>query len=144
MLSRISLSLFAAALVSSPALAVDPSRLATADQNSNDWLTYHGSYRSYHFSPQEQINAGNVGKLSDDLDTQVNGARIDQLMGQTRELLHSLNHLSSELDREPTRLIFGDRRKGYTPQCCNKPSCFRGARLFMLLQRSSRSPDAVA
>jgi phospholipid/cholesterol/gamma-HCH transport system substrate-binding protein len=60
--------------------------------------------------------ASNVGKLSDDLDTQVNGARIDQLMGQTRELLHSLTHLSTELDREPTRLIFGDRRKGYTPQ----------------------------
>jgi phospholipid/cholesterol/gamma-HCH transport system substrate-binding protein len=60
--------------------------------------------------------AGNIGKLSDDLDTQVNGARIDQLMGQTRELLRSLTHLSNELDREPTRLIFGDRRKGYTPQ----------------------------
>jgi phospholipid/cholesterol/gamma-HCH transport system substrate-binding protein len=60
--------------------------------------------------------AGNVGKLSDDLDTQVNGARFDQLMGQTRELVHSLTHLSNELDHEPTKLIFGDRRKGYTPQ----------------------------
>jgi len=60
--------------------------------------------------------AGNVGKLSDDLDTQVNGARIDQLTGQTRELMRSLTHLSNELEREPTRLIFGDRRKGYTPQ----------------------------
>jgi phospholipid/cholesterol/gamma-HCH transport system substrate-binding protein len=57
-----------------------------------------------------------VDKLSGDLDTQVNGARLDQLTGQTRELLRSLTHLSNELDREPTRLIFGDRRKGFTPQ----------------------------
>ena len=41
------------ALIASPAYAVDPSRLLAADQNPNDWLTYHGSYRSYHFSPQE-------------------------------------------------------------------------------------------
>jgi phospholipid/cholesterol/gamma-HCH transport system substrate-binding protein len=57
-----------------------------------------------------------VGRLSDDLDTQVNGARFDQLMGQTRDLLRSVTHLSDELNREPTKLIFGDRRKGYTPQ----------------------------
>ncbi|HEX3666598.1 MAG TPA: MlaD family protein [Rhizomicrobium sp.] len=60
--------------------------------------------------------SSNVGKLSDDLDTQVNGARFDQLMGETRDLLRSVTHLSNELDREPTKLIFGDRRKGYTPQ----------------------------
>jgi phospholipid/cholesterol/gamma-HCH transport system substrate-binding protein len=59
--------------------------------------------------------SGNVGKLADDLDTQVNGARLDQLTGQARDLLHSLTHLSNQLDHEPTRLIFGDRRKGYTP-----------------------------
>ena len=63
-----SLSLSAAALAvaimtGNPAYAVDPSRLAAADQNPNDWLTYHGSYRSYHFSPQEQINSGNVRQL---------------------------------------------------------------------------------
>ncbi|MGH6888885.1 MAG: MlaD family protein [Rhizomicrobium sp.] len=56
-----------------------------------------------------------VDKLSGDLDTQVNGARFDQLMGQTRDLLRSMTHLSDELEHEPTRLIFGDRRKGYTP-----------------------------
>jgi alcohol dehydrogenase (cytochrome c) len=63
-----SLSLFAGAfaigaMIASPAYAVDPSRLLAADQNPNDWLTYHGSYRSYHFSSQEQINAGNVRQL---------------------------------------------------------------------------------
>jgi phospholipid/cholesterol/gamma-HCH transport system substrate-binding protein len=56
-----------------------------------------------------------VDRLTGDIDTQVNGASIDQLLGQTRELVRSLTHLSDELDHEPTRLIYGDRRKGYTP-----------------------------
>lgn len=56
-----------------------------------------------------------VDKLSGDIDTQVNGARLDQLLGQTREMVRSLTHLSDELEHEPTRLIYGDRRKGYTP-----------------------------
>jgi glucose dehydrogenase len=29
----------------------------------NDWTTYHGSWRSFHFSALDQINAGNVQKL---------------------------------------------------------------------------------
>jgi len=56
-----------------------------------------------------------VDKLSGDLDAQVNNGRLDQLLGQARELVASLTHLSNELQHEPTRLIFGDRRKGYTP-----------------------------
>jgi phospholipid/cholesterol/gamma-HCH transport system substrate-binding protein len=59
---------------------------------------------------------GDVDKLSGDIDTQVNGARIDQLVAQTREMLKSLTRLSDELEREPTKLLYGDRRKGYTPQ----------------------------
>jgi phospholipid/cholesterol/gamma-HCH transport system substrate-binding protein len=57
-----------------------------------------------------------VDKLSQDIDTQVNGARIDQVLAQTREMLKSLTRLSDELEREPTRLLYGDRRKGYVPQ----------------------------
>src|SRR6267154_1051581 len=52
-----------AATMSNPAFAVDPSRLLSADQNANDWLTNHGSYKSYHYSPADQINAGNVKNL---------------------------------------------------------------------------------
>ena len=52
-----------AAMISTPAFAVDPSRLLSADQNANDWLTTHGSYKSYHYSPADQINAGNVKNL---------------------------------------------------------------------------------
>jgi phospholipid/cholesterol/gamma-HCH transport system substrate-binding protein len=56
-----------------------------------------------------------LAKLSTDVDTTVNGARLDQLTGQTRELIKSLTSLSDELKRDPARLIYGDRRKGYTP-----------------------------
>jgi PQQ-dependent dehydrogenase (methanol/ethanol family) len=45
------------------AWAIDPSRIENADKNPNDWLTYHGSYKSWHYSPLDQINAGNVAKL---------------------------------------------------------------------------------
>jgi glucose dehydrogenase len=56
-------SLALVAVVNVPAFAIDPSRLLSADQNPNDWLTNHGSYKSYHYSPADQINTGNVKNL---------------------------------------------------------------------------------
>jgi PQQ-dependent dehydrogenase (methanol/ethanol family) len=50
-------------LTATPALAVDPSRIQSAEQNPADWLTYHGGYKSYHYSALDQINAGNVKNL---------------------------------------------------------------------------------
>src|SRR5437763_16208714 len=54
----------AAVLTASAAVAqsVDTARIEAAGQN--DWLTYHGSYKSYHYSPLAQINTGNVANLS--------------------------------------------------------------------------------
>src|SRR3954464_2447660 len=52
-----------AATMPLPALALDPSRIEAADKNPNDWLTYHGSYRSYHYSGLDQINTNNVKDL---------------------------------------------------------------------------------
>jgi alcohol dehydrogenase (cytochrome c) len=50
-----------------PALAqgqpIDANRLEAANQNPNDWLTYHGSYKSYHFSGLDQINPDTVKNL---------------------------------------------------------------------------------
>ncbi|CCD98015.1 PQQ-binding-like beta-propeller repeat protein [Bradyrhizobium sp. STM 3809] len=43
------------------AQTVDTARIEAGGQN--DWLTYHGSYKSYHYSPLAQINASNVGNL---------------------------------------------------------------------------------
>ena len=60
-----------------------------------------------------------VGKLSDDADKIVNSqatAQFTQLMAETRALVASLTKLSNDLERQPTRLIFGDQRQGYTPK----------------------------
>ena len=60
-----------------------------------------------------------IGKLADDADAFVNGdaiAQIDDLLRETRGLVASLTRLTNGLDRTPTKLIFGDRHKGYTPK----------------------------
>src|ERR1700682_802510 len=44
------------------AQSVDTARIDAGGQN--DWLTYHGSYKSYHYSPLSQINTSNVSNLS--------------------------------------------------------------------------------
>ena len=43
-----------------PALAQDAKALLGADANAKDWVTYHGSYKSWNYSPLNQINAENV------------------------------------------------------------------------------------
>src|SRR6478736_4034054 len=53
-----------AVVVAPPASAIDPARLQAAEQTPNDWLTYHGGYKSYHYSALDQINASNVNNLS--------------------------------------------------------------------------------
>jgi len=44
------------------AQAIDTARIEAG--GPNDWLTYHGSYKSQHFSPLKQIDTGNVKDLS--------------------------------------------------------------------------------
>jgi phospholipid/cholesterol/gamma-HCH transport system substrate-binding protein len=58
-------------------------------------------------------------KLASDADAFVNGEGLGQLgdlLRETRGLVASLTRLSDELDRQPTKLLFGDRHKGYTPK----------------------------
>jgi alcohol dehydrogenase (cytochrome c) len=38
-------------------------RIRNADKYPGDWLTYHGSYKSWHYSALDQINTKNVSKL---------------------------------------------------------------------------------
>ncbi len=57
--------------------------------------------------------------LASDSDEFVKGEGLEQfaqLLADTRRLVISLNRLSDELNRQPTKLLFGDRRKGYTPK----------------------------
>ena len=42
---------------------VDHRRLVNADNNPADWLTYHGTYKSWHYSGLDQVNASTVKNL---------------------------------------------------------------------------------
>ena len=59
------------------------------------------------------------GKVADDADAFINGdglAQLSDLIGDMRRTVANLNQLSAQLNKEPTKLLFGDRRKGYTPK----------------------------
>jgi len=92
-------------------------KLDTASTGLNtDLSDLHTVLQSAHDTVQRvDTLAQNVDKLTGDIDTQVNGARIDQVLAQTREMVKSITRLSDALEHEPTRLLYGDRRKGYTP-----------------------------
>ena len=68
-------------------------------------------------------------KLASDLDALVqtgrpglrqlttNGvAQLDELLAEARRLVASLNRVSTGLERDPSRLLLGDRREGYQPR----------------------------
>lgn len=68
---------------------------------------------------QANITLKKLDTLSTDADHVVTGdgvAQLSALVADSRRLVGSLTKLSDELNREPTRIIFGDRRKGYTPK----------------------------
>jgi phospholipid/cholesterol/gamma-HCH transport system substrate-binding protein len=59
------------------------------------------------------------GKVADDADAFINGdglAQLSDLIGEMRRLVANLTQASDQLSRQPTKLLFGDRRKGYEPK----------------------------
>ena len=59
------------------------------------------------------------GKVASDADAFINGdglAQFSNLIGELRRLVSNLTRFSDDLNRHPTRLLFGDRRKGYEPK----------------------------
>lgn len=59
------------------------------------------------------------GKLADDADAVMNGegvAQLPELISETRRLVANLNRFAEQLNRDPSRLVFGDSRKGYQPK----------------------------
>ena len=59
-----------------------------------------------------------LAKLSGDADTFFKSPGlndISDLTAEMKKLLASLTRLSDQLERNPTKLLFGDRRKGYAP-----------------------------
>jgi phospholipid/cholesterol/gamma-HCH transport system substrate-binding protein len=58
------------------------------------------------------------GKVADDTDAFIKGdglAQLSDLISDLRRLTTNLNRFSDQLDRQPTSILFGDRRKGYDP-----------------------------
>ena len=75
-----------------------------------------------HEAPQTVANvngaAMKISHLADDADLLVKNeglAQLPALVADMRHTMQNLNRLTQQLDRQPTKLIFGDRRKGYTP-----------------------------
>jgi phospholipid/cholesterol/gamma-HCH transport system substrate-binding protein len=65
------------------------------------------------------VTAQKYGKVADDADAFINGdglAQLSDLIGEARRLVGSLDQFSDQLNRQPTKLLFGDRRKGYEPK----------------------------
>jgi phospholipid/cholesterol/gamma-HCH transport system substrate-binding protein len=59
------------------------------------------------------------GKVADDADAFINGdglAQLSDLIGEMRRAVGNLTQLSDQLNKQPTKLLFGDRRKGYEPK----------------------------
>jgi phospholipid/cholesterol/gamma-HCH transport system substrate-binding protein len=59
---------------------------------------------------------GNLARSADEVVKRGAIAEMNQLVGDARSLVTSLTRLTNELERQPTQLLFGDRREGYTPQ----------------------------
>ena len=59
------------------------------------------------------------GKVAEDADAFINGdglAQLSDLIGETRRLVANLTKFTDQLNRDPSKLLFGDRRKGYEPK----------------------------
>ena len=68
---------------------------------------------------EANVTLQKYGKVADDADAFINGdglAQLADLISETRRLVTSLTKFSDQLNRDPTKLIFGDRRKGYEPK----------------------------
>ncbi len=68
---------------------------------------------------QLDVTVKKYGKVADDADAFINGdglAQLSDLIGEVRRLVGSLDQFSDQLNRQPTKLLFGDRRKGYEPK----------------------------
>jgi len=58
------------------------------------------------------------GKVADNANAFITGeglSQVSELINDLRRLSGNLTSLSEQLNRQPTKLLFGDRREGYTP-----------------------------
>ena len=68
---------------------------------------------------QVDLTIRKYGKVADSADAFITGdglAQVSYLVGEMRRLVGNLDQFSEQLNRQPTKLLFGDRRKGYEPK----------------------------
>lgn len=68
---------------------------------------------------QVDLTVRKYGKVADSADAFITGeglAQFSDLVGEMRRLVANLTQLSDQINRTPTKLLFGDRRKGYEPK----------------------------
>jgi phospholipid/cholesterol/gamma-HCH transport system substrate-binding protein len=95
--------------------------IANANKTMANLNEATGNLRPQFDSALDKVNLTvlKYGKVADDADAFINGdglAQMSDLIGETRRLVANLSQLSDQLNRTPTRLLFGDRRKGYEPK----------------------------
>jgi phospholipid/cholesterol/gamma-HCH transport system substrate-binding protein len=61
------------------------------------------------------VNISNLAGNANDVFSGDTAAQLSELVSETRAAVTSLHNLSDTLQNQPTRLLFGDRRQGYTP-----------------------------
>ena len=68
---------------------------------------------------QVDLTIRKYGMVADNANAFVTGdglAQVSDLVGELRRLVGNLDQFSEQLNRQPTKLLFGDRRKGYEPK----------------------------
>ena len=95
--------------------------IANANKTMANLSEATGNLRPRFDSALDKVNltVQKYGKVADDADAFINGdglAQMSDLIGETRRLVANLSQLSDQLNRTPTKLLFGDRRKGYEPK----------------------------
>lgn len=63
MVSAVAAACMAGFAAGAGAADLDGNALLNADKNPNDWVMFHQSYQSWHYSPLDQINAKNIRNL---------------------------------------------------------------------------------
>lgn len=68
---------------------------------------------------QVDLTVRKYGMVADNANAFITGdglAQLSDLVGEMRRLVGNLDQFSDQLNRQPTKLLFGDRRKGYEPK----------------------------
>jgi phospholipid/cholesterol/gamma-HCH transport system substrate-binding protein len=116
------------ALKSASALFTDLDKSYSAPNGLKDQLTVALDKASVALSDFDKLVKG-LGDTNHDLAGTVQDMRpglrnfsqhtlgdVDSLVNETRQFIAGVARLVSQLERDPTRLLFGDRREGYQPK----------------------------